>query len=318
MKLKFLTLKNMLMEQGVIMSLPEEELQKYQQAGKIARDIRLEIKKTLKEGTPIIDVCEKVEGITRQKGAKPAFPCNVSINDVAAHYTSPIGDEQEIPEKAVVKVDIGVHVDGYIADTATTVCFDPEYDDMVDTAEQALAHAVEILRPGLSVARFGSEIQKTIKTRGYKPISNLTGHLIRRYIIHAGKSLPNAFNLSLSKIKEGEVYGVEPFVTVSDASARVENIKQKCIFRYQKNKSLKNPLAKKMLGYIKKNFLTLPFTERWLTKFSSSNNYRIAFAELLKSKAVIGYPVFVEASKKTVAQAEYTILIEKDGCTVLT
>ncbi|MEJ2244032.1 MAG: type II methionyl aminopeptidase [Candidatus Bathyarchaeota archaeon] len=233
------------------MSLPEEELQKYQQAGKIARDIRLEIKKTLKEGTPIIDVCEKVEGITRQKGAKPAFPCNVSINDVAAHYTSPIGDEQEIPEKAVVKVDIGVHVDGYIADTATTVCFDPEYDDMVDTAEQALAHAVEILRPGLSVARFGSEIQKTIKTRGYKPISNLTGHLIRRYIIHAGKSLPNAFNLSLSKIKEGEVYGVEPFVTVSDASARVENIKQKCIFRYQKNKSLKNHLAKKMLGYIK-------------------------------------------------------------------
>ena len=308
----------MLMEQGVIMSLPEEELQKYQQAGKIARDIRLEIKKNLKEGTPIIDVCEKVEGITRQKGAKPAFPCNVSINDVAAHYTSPIGDEQVIPEKAVVKVDIGVHVDGYIADTATTVCFDPEYDDMVDTAEQALAHAVEILRPGLSVARFGSEIQKTIKTRGYKPISNLTGHLIRRYIIHAGKSLPNAFNLSLSKIKEGEVYGVEPFVTVNDASARVENIKQKCIFRYQKNKSLKNPLAKKMLGYIKKNFLTLPFTERWLTKFSSSNNYRIAFAELLKSKAVIGYPVFVEASKKTVAQAEYTILIEKDGCTVLT
>ena len=142
--------------------------------------------------------------------------------------------------------------------------------------------------------------------------------MIRPYIIHAGKSLPNAFNLSLSKIKEGEVYGVEPFVTVSDASARVEDIKQKCIFRYQKNKSLKNPLAKNMLGYIKKNFLTLPFTERWLTKFSSSNNYRTAFAELLKSKAVIGYPVFVEASKKTVAQAEYTILIEKDGCTVLT
>jgi len=306
------------MKQGMFMSVPEEELQKCQQAGKIAREIRQEIKKTLKEGMPIIDVCEKVEGITRQKGAKPAFPCNVSINDVAAHYTSPIGDQQTIPEKAVVKVDIGVHVDGYIADTATTVCFDPEYDDMVDTSEQALAHAVEILRPGLSVARFGSEIQKSIKTRGYKPISNLTGHLIRRYIIHAGKSLPNSFNLSLSKIKEGEIYGVEPFVTLRDATARVENIKQKCIFHFQKNKSIKNPYAKKMLSYIKKNFLTLPFTERWLTEFSSSDNYRSAFAELLKSKAIIGYPVFVEASKKTVAQAEYTILIEKDGCAVLT
>ncbi|MCW4022669.1 MAG: type II methionyl aminopeptidase [archaeon] len=300
------------------MSLPEEDLQKYLQAGKIAKEIRLEIKKTLKEGTPIIDVCEKVESMTRQKGAKPAFPCNVSINDVAAHYTSPIGDKEIIPEKAVVKVDIGVHVDGYIADTATTICFDPEYDDMVDTAEQALAHATEILRPGLSVTRFGSEIQKAIKTRGYKPISNLTGHLIRRYIIHAGKSLPNSFNLSVAKIKEGEIYGVEPFVTVRDATARVEDIKQQCIFRYQKNKSIKNPYAKKMLSYIRKNFLTLPFTERWLTDFSASNDYRSAFSELLKSKAVIGYPVFVEASKKTVAQAEYTIMIEKDGCTVLT
>jgi methionyl aminopeptidase len=90
------------------------------------------------------------------------------------------------------------------------------------------------------------------------------------------------------------------------------------IFRFQKNKSLKNPYAKKMLSYIKKNFLTLPFTERWLTKFVSSSNYKSAFSELLKSKAVIGYPVFVEVSRKTVAQAEYTILIEKDGCTVLT
>ena len=316
--LTLLTLQNIVMNQGMVMSVPQEDLQKYQHAGKIAREIRNEIKKTVKEGMPIIDICEKVEGMTREKGGKPAFPCNVSINDIAAHYTSPPNDKLTIPEKAVVKVDIGVHIDGYIADTATTVCFDPEYDDMINTAEEALAHAVEILQPGLSLTRFGSEIQKSIKTRGYKPISNLTGHLIKRYIIHAGKSLPNVFNLSTSRIKEGEIYGVEPFVTVTNATARVDNIKQECIFRFQKNKSLKSPYAKEMLSYIKKNFLTLPFTERWLTKFASSSNYKSAFSELLSSKAVIGYPVFVEASRKTVAQAEYTILIEKDGCTVLT
>ena len=99
---------------------------------------------------------------------------------------------------------------------------------------------------------------------------------------------------------------------------RVDNMDEEYIFRFQKNKSLKNPYAKQMLSYIKKNFLTLPFTERWLTKFASSSNYKSAFSELLKSKAVVGYPVFVEVSRKTVAQAEYTILIEKDGCTVLT
>ncbi len=300
------------------MAVPEEDLQKYQHAGKIAKEVRLEIRRTVREGMPIIDICEKVEGLTREKGGKPAFPCNVSVNEIAAHYTSPPNDKQTIPEKSIVKVDIGVHVDGYIADTATTVCFNPEYEDMVNTAEEALETAVELLRPGLSITRFGSEIQKTIKTRGYKPISNLTGHLIKRYIIHAGKSLPNVFNLSTSRIKEGEIYGVEPFVTVTDANGRVDNLKEETIFRYQKNKSLKNPYAKQISSYIKKNFLTLPFAERWLNTFASSSNYKSAFSELLSSKAVMGYPVFVEASRKPVAQAEYTILIEKDGCTILT
>jgi len=300
------------------MAIPEEDLQKYKRAGKIAREIRGKINKTVKEGMPIIDICEKVESLTRKKGAKPAFPCNVSINEIAAHYTSGLNDKQTIPEKSLVKVDIGVHIDGYIADTATSICFDPEYVDMVNTAEEALEKAVEILQPGLSITRFGSSIQKVIKSRGYKPVSNLTGHLIRRYIIHAGKSLPNVFNISTSRIKEGEVYGVEPFVTVSNAMGRIDNLKEKKIFRFQKNKSLKNPYAKQILSYIKENFLTLPFTERWLSEFASSNNYKSAFGELLSSKAVIGYPVFVEASRKTVAQAEYTVMIEKSGCVVLT
>lgn len=300
------------------MAVPEEDLQKQQRACKIAREVREEMRRTVREGMPIIDICEKAEALIREKGGKPAFPCNVSVNEVAAHYTSPPNDKQTIPERSIVKVDLGVHVDGFIADTAASVCFHPEYVDMVNTAEEALEKAVEILRPGLSMTRFGSAIQKVIKTRGFKPISNLTGHLIRRYIIHAGKSLPNVFNLSTSRVKEGEVYGVEPFVTVANAAGRVDNLREAYIFRYSKHKSLKDPYAKQILNYIKQNFKTLPFTERWLTKFASSSNYKNAFSELLSSKSVISYPVFVEASRNLVAQAEYTVMIVKDGCVVLT
>lgn len=300
------------------MAVPEEDLQKHQRACKIAREVREEIRRTVREGMPIIDICEKAEALTREKGGKPAFPCNVSINEIAAHYTSPPNDKQTIPERSIVKVDIGVHVDGYIGDTAASVCFDPEYVDMVNTAEEALEKAVEILRPGLSITRFGSAIQKVIKTRGFKPVSNLTGHLMRRYIIHAGKSLPNVFTISTSRIKEGEVYGVEPFVTVANAAGRVENLREAYIFRYSKHKSLKDSYAKQILKYIKNNFKTLPFTERWLSKFASSSRYKSAFSELLSSKAVISYPVFVEASRNLVAQAEYTVMVVKDGCVVLT
>ena len=300
------------------MSIPEEDLQKYRRAGKIAREVREEIQSKVREGMPLIDICEKVEEMTRKKGGKPAFPCNISINEIAAHYTSPPNDNKIVSDGSLVKVDIGVHVEGYIADTATSICFDPEYDDMVKSAEEALEKAVEIIRPGVSIARFGSKIQKTIKSRGFKPISNLTGHLIKRYIIHAGKSLPNVFNLSTSRIKEGEIYGVEPFVTIPTATGRVDNLQEEYIFRYSKNKSLKNPYAKKILSFIKKNYLTLPFTERWLRDFMNSSEYKSAFLELLSSKALISYPVFIEASKKPIAQAEFTILVEKDGCSILT
>ena len=300
------------------MAIPEEVFQKYQLAGKIAREVREEVKKNVREGMPIIDLCEKTESLIRKKGGNPAFPCNVSVNDIAAHYTSPPQDKRTIPENSLVKIDIGVHVDGYIADTAVTVCFNPEYDNLVRAAEEALKRAVEILRPGLSVSRFGSTIQKAIKTRGFKPISNLTGHLIGRYVIHAGKSLPNVFHISNSRVKLGEIYGVEPFVTVAEAAGRVESGKEAHIFRFSKHKSLRDPYAKQLLTHIKENFQTLPFAERWLQGCVPHSRYKTAFSELLSSKTLMSYPVFIEASRKPVAQAEHTVLVVRDGCVVLT
>jgi len=300
------------------MAIPEEVFQKYQRAGKIAGEVREEMRRIVREGMPIIDLCEKAESLIRKKGGKPAFPCNVSVNEIAAHYTSPPQDKRAIPENSIVKIDIGVHVDGYIADTAVTVCFNPEYDDLANTAGEALKKAVEILRPGLSMSRFGSTIQKTIKTRGFKPISNLTGHLIGRYVIHTGKSLPNVFHISTSRVKVGEIYGVEPFVTVAKAAGKVENGKEAHIFRYLKHKSLKDPYAKRLLNHIRKNFQTLPFTERWLQGCVPVSHYKTAFSELLSSKTLMAYPVFIEASGKPVAQAEHTVLVVKDGCIVLT
>ncbi len=300
------------------MTTPEEVLQKYRQAGKIAREVREEVRRTVHEGMPIVDLCEKTESLIRKKGGKAAFPCNVSVNEVAAHFTSPPQDIRTIPENSLVKIDIGVHVAGYIADTAVTVCFNPEYDILVQTAEEALERAVEILRPGLSTSRFGSLIQKLIETRGLRPISNLTGHLVGRYVIHAGKSLPNVFHISMSKVNVGEIYGVEPFVTVAEAAGRVENSEEAYIFRYLKHKSLRDPYAKQLLNRIKEDFQTLPFAERWLRKCVPPSRYKAAFSELLSSKCLIAYPVLVEASGKPVAQAEHTVLVEKDGCVVLT
>ena len=296
----------------------EETLEKFRLSGKILRETREEIKNFVREDMPIIDICEKAEKTIMDKGGKPAFPCNVSINEIAAHYTSPPNDNRKIPRKSIVKVDIGVHVDGYLTDTAVTICFNPEYKSLVDTAEQALKTAINSIHPEMSTSKLGAIIEKTIKSHGFKPISNLTGHQVGRYLVHAGTSLPNVAQLSFSKIKLGEVYAIEPFVTLPDAVGRVEDGEEATIFRFLKSKSLKNPYAKQLLKHIEENFRTLPFAERWLQGIVPKEHYREAFRELLSSKALMGYPIFVEVSRKPVAQAEHTVLIVEDGCVILT
>jgi methionyl aminopeptidase len=299
-------------------SYDEETLRKFRTAGKILRETREEIPHFVHENMPIIDVCEKAENLIRQKGAKPAFPCNVSINEVAAHYTSPPNDKTRIPEKSLVKVDIGAHIDGYVTDTAITICLNPEHKTMVDAAERALKTAIENIRADIPISRISQIIETTIKFRGFKPISNLTGHQVGRYLVHAGTSIPNVAQFSLSKLKLGGTYAIEPFTTLPNAIGKVEDGEQTTIFRFVKNKSTANPHAKQLLKYIEENFRTLPFTERWLKGIIPEQHHEEAFQQLLSSKAITGYPIFIEMSGKPVAQAEHTVLVTKDGCEVLT
>ena len=301
--------------------MAESDKQAYEKlrlSGKILRETREEMKSFVREGMPIIEICEKAEALIRKKGAEPAFPCNVSVNEIAAHYTSPPDDTARIPEQSVVKVDIGAHVDGYLTDTAVTVCFNTEYKGLVEAAERALKAAVENIQPEMSTSKLGSIIETTIKSRGFKPVSNLTGHQVGRYVVHTGTSLPNVSQLSFSKIKLGGVYAIEPFVTLPKAAGRVENGDEVTIFRFLKSRSVQNPHAKQLLKYIEDSFRTLPFAERWLKDVVSQEYHKEAFHELLRSKTLMQYPIFVEASGKMVAQAEHTVLIVENGCVVLT
>lgn len=302
-----------------VMSLSEEILEKYRKAGKIAAEVRETMKRTVVEDMPVIDICERTENLIRQKGGRPAFPCNVSINELAAHYTSPPNDTLRVPSGSLVKVDIGVHIDGYIADTAVTVCFNPEYDHLVTTAEDALKTGVKTIHSGMFVSQFGGGIQRAIEAHGLRPIANLTGHKVARYVIHVpGKSLPNVAVISTGRVANNEVYAIEPFVTLKNAAGRVESGRDRHIFRYSKQKNLKNDYAKQLCNFIVTNFHTLPFAERWLQTAVPKDEYRSAFTELLSSKTLMAYSVYVEASGKPVAQAEHSVLVTKDGCDVLT
>jgi len=228
------------------------------------------------------------------------------------------GDIAVIPPGSTVKVDLGVQVDGYVTDTAFTAAFNPEGKAMKAASEAALAAVISAVHGDMQLGDIGKIAETAIKNRGYKPISNLTGHSVGRYIVHAGTSIPSVSGYNPTKVKTGEVYAIEPFTTQIDAIGRVDDSPHSTIFRFLKAKSAKTDPAKKLAKYIETNFHTLPFAERWLIGVLPAEQHKAAFKELQTTKAVMKYPVFVEASKKPVAQAEHTLLIKEDGCEVLT
>lgn len=300
------------------MPYDSEELAKFRLSGKILRETREEMRAYVKENMPILEVCEKAEGLIRSKGGKPAFPVNVSINEITAHYTAVPGDTAMIPAGCTAKIDIGVQVDGYVTDTAFTAAFNPEGRAMTQTSELALKTAIEVIHGGIQVSEIGAAVERTIKNRGFKPISNLTGHSVGRYLIHAGTSIPSVSGFNPHKLETGGVYAVEPFVTTPDAAGMVDDTPQTTIYRFLKTKSLKTDNAKKLIKYIEKEFHTLPFAERWTIGVLPKEQHKAAFKELLASKSIMSYPVFVEVSGKPVAQVEHTMLVTENGCEVLT
>lgn len=298
--------------------LPEEVLKNYRKAGRIARDVRNKAHKLVDVGTSVLDICEKLENMIRDKGGKLAFPINICINDVAAHYSPPPMEVKTIPAGSIVKVDVGVHINGYIADTATSIGLSVEHEDMIRTAEKCLEKAIKTIRPGVKASDVGDAVEKIIKRYGFKPIWNLTGHQLARFMLHTGKSIPNVSRINGSKLDEGDVYAIEPFITLPQAAGEVKSTNDAYIYRLHKERSMKDEKAKKLMKTIKTNFRNLPFSPRWIVDELPRRDFDQAFSKLLASKNVVGYPVLVEKSSSIVAQAEHTVIVTRDGCEVTT
>jgi len=272
----------------------------------------------VREGVLVRDLCEQVEAEIVALGGQPAFPCNVGINEVAAHYTSSWDDASVLPKDSVVKVDFGVHIDGYINDSAVTVSLNPVYRSMIEVAEEALRIGVGIIAHGVKFSDVGQEIEKVITQYGCRPIRNLTGHKVERYTIHAGRSVPNVAGPIPGRFEVGDVYAIEPFVTVKEAAGRVEDSDQAFIYRAHREKGVKSESGRKIVEYVRRNYRTLPFASRWLYTALGKDVFEEGFHEAVRAKCVSGYPVLVEASSKVVTQAEHTLVVKENGCEVFT
>lgn len=294
------------------------ELDKYVKSGRILAQVREFVKSMPIQGRRVLEICEQVEGKIRELGAGPAFPCNVGVNEVTAHYTSPSNDPSLIPANSLVKIDFGVELDGFITDTAISISLNPAYDSMIVAAETALQEALAAVAPGRKLSEIGTVVERCIQRYGFRPIRNLTGHKIDRYTIHAGKSVPNVSGMESGRFEVGEVYALEPFATLKEAEGAVQDGDAAHIYRFVRTKGAKSEEASKLAEYVRDTYKTLPFASRWLFNEWHDGDVRAAFRELTASRCIVGYPVLVEASGNVVSQAEHTIVVTENGCRVLT
>lgn len=287
-------------------------------SGKITREVRLWVKQMVKPEMSYLEIAEAVEREILSRGGNLPFPCGIGVNYVTAHYAPPLGDQAVIDENDVVKVDFGVHFDGYLTDTAVTVTFNPEYEPLLDATERALAAAVATVKEGVRAGEVGRSINNQATKFGFRVIENLTGHSVDRYVVHAGKSIPNLYMPNLQVLKKGEVFAIEPFLTPKDASGYVVDGPARTIFSIVARKHVGIRELDAFVSRVWDERKTLPFTPRWYASDYKGGRLSMVLKELVRRKLVREYPTLVEASNKPVAQFEHTMVLDDDGLVVLT
>ncbi len=295
--------------------MDEEILSKYKKAGKIASAARDYGASKVREGALLLDMAEDVENFIIEKGGKPAFPINLAINDAAAHFTPSHDDKIKFNKGDLVKIDVGVQVDGYVGDTAATVEVGTRrWESLIRSTKEALDAAIDLMGPNTRLDDVGAAIQRVIEAFGFVPVENLTGHSMERYKLHAGLSVPNVMGDGSGSVKTGDVIAIEPFAT--DGAGRVDGKKGGNIYRLIKPRQIGNKELMSLVNSINENYSTLPFSERWCHKFDKKAKQHIK--KLLRAGILYSYPILRDVGRGTVAQAEHTVIITEDGCETIT
>lgn len=284
-------------------------------AGKIAGEVKKYARTIIKKGVPLIEIADKIDNKIKELGAKTGFPVNLSINEVAAHYT-PTADDKTLAH-GLLKVDVGISIDGWIADTAFSLDLEDNEENkkLIQASQEAVDNAIKIVKSGVTTGEIGKVVQETIESHGFTPVVNLSGHEIKQFEIHAGLTIPNINNKSKDKLSSNSLYAIEPFAT--SGQGKIYNGADSNIYQIVEDKNTRSSTAREILKFIKQEYYTLPFCSRWIVrKFGAKA--RFGLHELEKQGIIHHFKQLVEFSGKNVSQAEHTILIDKKGEVIIT
>ncbi|CEL60131.1 methionyl aminopeptidase [Rhizoctonia solani AG-1 IB] len=312
----------------------ETTYQNIRRAAEVHRQVRAHARKHIRPGQTMTEIANNIEeGVRalvevqgRDKGGMEAenwrvagigFPTGLSLNECAAHYTPNAGDTRVLQQKDMLKVDIGVQVNGRICDSAFTLSFEPTYDALLAAVKDATNTGVREAGIDVRLGDIGAAIQEVMEsyevvvgtnTYQVKSIENLSGHSIDKYRIHGGKTVPIVKTADQTKMEEGELFAIETF----GSTGRGRVIESGDCSHYAKMRNPRGTLrlesAKSLLRSIDKHFGTLPFCRRYLDRYGESK-YLLALKSLVQEGIVQDYPPLTDVKGAMTAQFEHTILL---------
>lgn len=288
----------------------------WRRAGRIASGCREWARAHIRPGVQVRWILESIEEQIRAQGAQPGFPAQSSRNHVAAHYCSSPEDELTYQEGDCVKVDIGVHVDGYVADTATTVDLSPDgrWEGLIGASREALAAAIAAVGVGVAVGEVGAAVERTITAAGFQPVRNLTGHGLARWKVHTAPQIPNYAERGGGRFELGMVFAIEPFASTGRGYIRERGKSE--VFMM-----VRPPLRAKGLdrGVLKaiEAWRGLPIARRYFLDHEVPA-LEDTLARLSRQGALMRYPPLVEEEGVMVAQTEHSIYLGPEGPEILT
>ena len=293
-----------------------ENIENWRKAGKIAAEALAYGKGLIKKGSSLLEVSDLIEKKIISLGGKPAFPIQISCDHIAAHFC-PDADDKTVFENQLASLDVGVHVNGCIGDTALTVDLSGKHSDLVKASEEALKAAIKVVQIGATLGSIGKEIKETIASFGFSPIRNLSGHGLAEYNIHDKPTIPNFDTGDRTELQKGQIIAIEPFAT--NGAGAVYEASPATLFSLVNKKPVRSSFARELLKELQE-YNELPFTTRWLTSGAAkmpAGKVRLGLRELMNVNILRDYPPLVEQDKGLVSQAEHTLLVD-DNVEVLT
>ncbi|KAL4884440.1 MetAP 2-2 [Aspergillus karnatakaensis] len=315
-------------------------LDNYRKAAEIHRQVRKWTQENVKPGQGLteiaVDIEDGVRALLGNAGLDPGdslksgmgFPTGLSLNNCVAHYTPNPGQKEIIlQQKDVMKVDFGVHINGWIVDSAFTMSFDPIYDNLLAAVKDATNTGLRTAGIDVRISDVSAAIQEAMesyeveiggKTFPVKAVRNITGHDIKQYRIHGGKSIPFVKNSDQTKMEEGEVFAIETFGSTGRGAIHDDV----GVYGYGKSYdapshvSLPLASARNVWKTINENFGTIVFCRRYLDRLGLER-YLAGMNSLVQHGVVDVYPPLIDIKGSYSAQFEHTVLLRENNKEVI-